>query len=78
MPAFLVSHRDLRLPLSQNYRPNYQTQIVGFYLRVLPSVSDRKTFSINLFFTGSTIQLNIHYYTACCLQKYNFRHIFVF
>jgi len=66
-PTFLLSHRDLMVPrASKLSEPKCQTQIVGqrpqHFIQKLPA-------------TSTKLKINIQSKRACCLQKYNFRHI---
>ncbi len=66
--TFLLSHRDLMVPRSSKLsQPKCQIQIVGqrpqhFITQKLPG-------------TSTKLKINMQSKTACCLQKYNFRHI---
>ena len=65
-PTFLLSHRDLMVPRASKLSEP-QTQIVGqrpqhFITQKLPA-------------TSTKLKINMQSKTACCLQKYNFRHI---
>jgi light-regulated signal transduction histidine kinase (bacteriophytochrome) len=64
MPNFLRSYRELIVRLSQNC----QTEIVG--------QQPQHFFTQKLSATSTKLKINMQRNMACCLQKYNLRHIF--
>ena len=66
-PTFLLSHRDLMVSLSQNCHSQS--------VRPKLSDSDPNILLLKNYRTSTKLKINIQSKTACCLKKYNFRHI---